>query len=58
MNYTFQFEPVFAAWPLLLKGTWNTIELSVLAMLLGLVLAILCAWGKTAGASPLRFLTI
>ncbi|MEO8014145.1 MAG: amino acid ABC transporter permease, partial [Polaromonas sp.] len=24
MNYTFQFGDVFAAWPLLLKGTWNT----------------------------------
>ena len=34
MNYTFQFGDVFAAWPLLLKGTWNTIELSLLAMLL------------------------
>ena len=54
MNYTFQFADVFAAWPLLLKGTWNTIELSVLAMTLGLVLAILCAWGKTAGPRALR----
>jgi polar amino acid transport system permease protein len=32
MNYTFQFAAVFAAWPLLLKGSWNTIELSLLAM--------------------------
>ena len=55
MNYTFQFGDVFAAWPLLLKGTWNTIELSLLAMLLGLVVAIVCAWGKTAGPKPLRF---
>lgn len=36
MNYNFQFSGVFAAWPLLLKSTWNTIELSVLAMMLGL----------------------
>ena len=55
MNYTFQFADVFAAWPLLLKGTLNTIELSVLAMLMGLVLAIVCAWGKTAGPKPLRW---
>ncbi|MDB5845728.1 MAG: amino acid transporter rane protein 1, family, partial [Polaromonas sp.] len=55
MNYTFQFGDVFAAWPLLLKGTWNTIELSLLAMLLGLLVAIVCAWGKTAGPKPLRF---
>ena len=55
MNYTFQFGDVFAAWPLLLKGTWNTIELSLLAMLLELMVAIVCAWGKTAGPKPLRF---
>jgi polar amino acid transport system permease protein len=55
MNYTFQFGDVFAAWPLLLKGTWSTIQLSILAMLIGLVVAILCAWGKTAGPKPLRF---
>ncbi|MDP2254775.1 MAG: amino acid ABC transporter permease [Polaromonas sp.] len=56
MNYTFQFGDVFAAWPLLLKGTWSTLQLSILAMLIGLVVAILCAWGKTAGPKPLRFL--
>ena len=56
MNYTFQFGDVFAAWPLLVKGTLSTIELSVLAMLIGLLLAILCAWGKTGGPRPLRWL--
>jgi polar amino acid transport system permease protein len=56
MNYTFQFGDVFAAWPLLLKGTLNTLQLSLLAMLFGLVLAIFCAWGKTAGPKPLRLL--
>ena len=54
MTYTFQFADVFAAWPLLLKGTLGTIELSLLAIVFGLVLAILCAWGKTAGPQPLR----
>lgn len=56
MNYTFQFADVFAAWPLLLKGTLSTIELSLLAMVFGLAVAILCAWGKTAGPKPLQFL--
>jgi len=56
VNYTFQFGDVFAAWPLLLKGTWTTIQLSFLAMVLGLVVAVLCAWGKTSGPRPLRFL--
>jgi polar amino acid transport system permease protein len=55
MNYSFQFGDVFAAWPLLLKGTLNTIELSLLAMLLGLMVAIACAWGKTAGPRPVRW---
>lgn len=56
MNYTFQFTEVFAAWPLLLKGTLSTVQLSVLAMLLGLGVAIVCAWGKTSGPRPLRWL--
>lgn len=55
MNYSFQFDDVFAAWPLLVKGTLNTIELSLLAMLFGLLVAIVCAWGKTAGPRPLRW---
>jgi polar amino acid transport system permease protein len=55
VNYTFQFADVFAAWPLLLKGTWITIELSFTAMIGGLIVAIVCAWGKTAGPAPVRF---
>ncbi|HEX5570901.1 MAG TPA: amino acid ABC transporter permease [Ktedonobacterales bacterium] len=56
MNYKFQFGDVFAAWPLLLQGTWTTVQLSLLATLLGLCVAILCAWGKTYGPAPLRML--
>ncbi len=56
MQYTFQFSDVFKAWPLLLKGSLSTIQLSVLSMLLGLLLAIACAWGKTAGPRPVRWL--
>ena len=55
MNYQFQFQDVFAAWPLLLKGTWITIHLSLTATLLGLVVAIVCAWGKTSGPAPARW---
>ena len=55
MDYTFQFGPVFAAWPLLVEGVWITIQLSVLAMLLGLLVAIVCAWGKTSGPRPVRW---
>ena len=56
MNYTFQFGPVFDAWPLLLKGTWITIQLSFLAMLFGLMVAVVCAWVKTSGPAILRWL--
>jgi polar amino acid transport system permease protein len=55
VHYQFQFADVFAAWPLLLEGTWITIQLSISAMLLGLLVAIACAWGKTAGPAPLRW---
>ncbi|MDE2437651.1 MAG: amino acid ABC transporter permease, partial [Sphingomonadales bacterium] len=54
MDYQFQFDAVFDAWALLLKGTWITIQLSTLVMLLGLVVAIFCAWGKTNGPGWLR----
>lgn len=56
MNYTFQFSDVFAAWPLLLKGTWITVQLSLVATVLGLVVAIFCAWAKTSGPTPVRWL--
>ena len=55
MNYTFQFDQVLAAWPQLLQGTWVTIQLSFLAMAMGLAVAIFGAWGKTSGPAPLRF---
>lgn len=55
MHYTFKFGPVFDAWPLLLHGTWITIQLSSLATLLGLAVAVLCAWGKTSGPRPVRY---
>jgi polar amino acid transport system permease protein len=56
VHYQFQFDAVFAAWPLLLRGTWITIQLSLVATLLGLVVAIFCAWGKTSGPAWLRFI--
>jgi polar amino acid transport system permease protein len=55
VNYNFQFEDVFAAWPLLLKGTWITIQLSLTATVLGLAVAIACAWAKTSGPKAARW---
>ncbi|GAB2478509.1 MAG: amino acid ABC transporter permease [Comamonas sp.] len=55
MTYQFQFDQVLAAWPQLLHGTWITIQLSLTATVLGLGVAIACAWGKTSGPGWLRF---
>ena len=54
LNYSFQFDAVFDAWPLLLRGTWITIQLSLTATALGLLVAIAGAWAKTSGPKPAR----
>ena len=56
MHYHFQFADVLAAWPLLLRGTWITIQLSLTATVLGLAVAILGAWGRTSGPRAVRLL--
>ncbi len=54
--YNFNFAPVFASMDTLLIGAWQTIELSCAAMVLGLIVSIICAVGKTAGPKPVRFI--
>jgi polar amino acid transport system permease protein len=54
LTYVFQFGVVADNWDALLRGAWLTLELSVAASLLGLVLAILCAVGRSDGPRPLR----
>ena len=56
MHYVFQFNVVWEHFPELLAGAWLTIELSASAMALGLCLALLCAYGKSAGPKPVRWL--
>ncbi|WP_332117372.1 amino acid ABC transporter permease [Azorhizobium caulinodans] len=56
MNYVFQFGDVFNAWPELLMGALLTIRLSAMAMAIGLVVAVVCALGKTGGPRPVRWL--
>ena len=53
--YIFNFEPVFAGFDQLLLGAWLTIQLSCAAMVVGLIVSVLCAAGKTSGIAPLRF---
>src|ERR1700680_4418119 len=52
LNYVFQFNVVWEHLPELLTGALLTIQLSASAMALGLCLAILCTYGKSAGARP------
>lgn len=56
MQYDFNFAPVFESFDLLLHGAWLTIQLSFGAMVIGLVVSVICAWGKTAGPAPFRWL--
>ncbi len=55
MNYQLQFEPVFANFTHLLGGAWVTISLSFTAMIIGLVVAVVCAVLKTSGPRPVRW---
>lgn len=56
MNYVFQFNVVWDHLPELLAGALLTIQLSATAMALGLCLAIVCAYGQSAGPRPIRVL--
>ena len=56
MHYVFQFNVVWEHLPELLVGALLTVQLSATAMAFGLCLAILCAYGKSAGPPPVRWL--
>jgi polar amino acid transport system permease protein len=55
MNYVFEFGQVFAAWDELLAGALRTLWLSAASMVIGMVVAVLGALGKTSGSRPLRW---
>lgn len=54
MKYGLQFRDVFAAWESILDGVWITLLLSVVAMVGGLLIGILCAAARTYGPAWLR----
>lgn len=56
MDYTFRFGELLAYTDVLLAGAWLTVRLSAGAMVLGLLVAILCALGKTWGPRPVRWI--
>jgi polar amino acid transport system permease protein len=57
VNYVFQFNVVWDHFPELLNGALLTIQLSATAMALGLCVGVVCAYGKSAGPRPVRWLT-
>lgn len=46
MGYQFEFADVLAKWPLFFSGTWLTVQLSLLAIVLGLVIGTVTAIGR------------
>ncbi len=54
MHYAFHFNVVWDHWRDLAEGAWLTIQLSALAMILGLALATVCAYAQAAGPSLVR----
>ena len=54
MHYAYHFNVVWDHWRDLAEGAWLTIQLSALAMTIGLAVATVCAYAKAAGPGPLR----
>src|SRR5450432_4767658 len=55
MHYAFHFNVVWDHWRDLAEGAWLTIQLSSLAMVIGLAVAIVCVYAKTAGPGLVRW---
>ncbi|MCJ9751884.1 amino acid ABC transporter permease [Neorhizobium sp. BETTINA12A] len=58
MNYTFDFAPVFAAWPTLLEGMIGTLRMSSLSMVFGLSLGIFFMMMRMSKLPTLRTIAI
>ena len=54
MTYVFQFGIVFDKLPSLLEGALLTIRLAAMALVLGLIVAVVCAYLRTSGPRPVR----
>lgn len=55
MSIELDFMAVLAQWPLLLRGAAWTLALTAISAVLGVALGIACAWARTEGAAPLRW---
>jgi len=56
VNYRFRFDLVWGSVPELLAGAWLTVQISVLAMAIGCMIAVFCAVIRLSGPYPLRLL--
>jgi polar amino acid transport system permease protein len=56
VTYVFQFGIVFDRFPELVEGALLTIRLAAMALVLGLIVAVTCAYLRTSGPKPLRLL--
>jgi polar amino acid transport system permease protein len=56
MSVELDFMAVLAQWPLLLRGAAWTLALTAISAVLGVALGIACAWSRTEGAAPLRWM--
>lgn len=54
MQYSFDFAPVFAAWPMFLDGAIQTLQMSAIAMVAGLMLGIIFMLMRMSRIAPLR----
>ena len=58
MHYTFDFAPVFAAWPMLLNGAITTLKISAVSMVMGLMLGVVFMVMRMSKMKPMRMIAI
>lgn len=58
MNYSFDFTPVLAAWPMLLEGILGTLRMSSLSMVFGLTLGIVFMMMRMSRQPVLRTIAV
>ncbi|PRD41843.1 ABC transporter permease [Phyllobacterium phragmitis] len=58
MHYTFDFAPVFAAWPMLLSGAIMTLKISAISMVLGLMLGVVFVLMRMSKLPPVRMIAV
>lgn len=58
MQYSFDFAPVFAAWPMFLEGAIQTLRMSAISMVAGLALGIVFMLMRISRLGPVRTIAI